>query len=80
MPPLVNLTLYNQIQDSTDSGMTAFKFLSSGNVVTTILFSASLQNLWGLIRAMQFIVLMFLIKVPLPAHAFKFFVGCAAIA
>jgi hypothetical protein len=39
-----------------------------------------MQQLWGMIRAMQMIVTEFLIRVPTPGHTFVFFQGCMKIA
>jgi hypothetical protein len=39
-----------------------------------------MQQLWGMIRAMQVIVTEMLIEVPTPAHTFVFFQGCMKVA
>lgn len=38
--------------------------------------AGSMQMLWGMIRAMQTIILAVLVKIPLPGHAFLFMQGC----
>ena len=68
------------IDSSTKGGSLMVQFMSSGNFITSLLLGGSMQQLWGLIRAMQFLILGFLIRVPLPGHAFKFFEGCAQVA
>lgn len=62
--------------ERSSEGVTA---IASTNFIITLLMGGSLQKLWELIRAMQFIILSFLIRVPLSANAFAFFEGIASI-
>lgn len=39
-----------------------------------------MQQLWGMIRAMQIILLQTLIEIPFPAYTFMFFQGCLMFA
>ena len=68
------------IEGVTDNGNSLLTAISSSNFFISILLGGSLQQLWGLIRSMQFMILMLLIRVPLAGHAFKFFEGCSIIA
>ena len=45
----------------------------SGNIVVSLLLKGSLQSVWGMIRALQQIVLICLIQMPMPALLFIFF-------
>ena len=69
-----------QLNTVTDGGGIIVNMLSSGNFLVSIILGGSMQQLWGLIRSMQFLILGFLIRIPLPGHAYKFFEGCALIA
>lgn len=69
-----------KIEGATDKGGSLMTALSSGNFFVSLLLGGSLQQLWGLIRSMQFMILCLLIRVPLAGHAFKFFDGCSVIA
>ena len=42
--------------------------------------AGSMQQLWGMIRAMQIIILAGLIEIPMPAHALVFMKGCMSFA
>jgi len=39
-----------------------------------------MQQLWGMIRSMQLLILCAVVKVSLPAHTFMFFQGCMEFA
>ena len=52
------------------------KAVSSSNFFVKLLLKGSMQQLWGMIRAMQMIVLSAIIKVSYPAHTAMFFQGC----
>jgi hypothetical protein len=54
--------------------------LAGGNFLVGVLVGGSMQQLWGMIRAMQYIILCFLIRVPTPGHTHGFFEGCASFA
>lgn len=54
--------------------------VSSGNFVLSLILGGSMQQLWGMIRALQMIVLSALIRTPLPSHCFIFFQGCMMFA
>ena len=80
IPPQINSDLVNKLQEASNKGSSLLTFLSSGNFVISLILGGSLQQLWSLIRSLQFIILTILIRVPLAGHAFKFFEGCAEIA
>ena len=48
---------------------------TSSNGLLMLIIGGSMEKMFGLIRAMQMIVLSNLIKIPLPIHAFLFMVG-----
>jgi hypothetical protein len=69
LPPMVeNEEVVEQLNESTDTLETVTNFLSSSNFVTSMLLGGSMQELYGLIRAMQLIILMNLMAIPFPAH------------
>ena len=68
------------ISTSTKRGGAVLNFLSTGNFALSIIMGGSMQQLWGMIRAMQMIVLGALVRVPTPAHTFLFFTGCMIFA
>jgi len=61
------------IENQVESAGTALSFLSSGNFVITLLMAGSLQQLWGMIRALQMVILICLVKIEIPAHTLVFF-------
>jgi hypothetical protein len=80
LPPIINAELAKSLTTTTEAGGSMVNSMSSGNFVLSLVMGGSMQQLWGMIRAMQFIILCFLIKVPTPGHTHKFFEGCAAFA
>jgi hypothetical protein len=54
--------------------------ISSGNFAISLAFGSSMQQLWGMIRALQMIVLCHLVRVPTPSIAYMFFSGCMLFA
>ena len=80
MPPLIDIETAAAIDAQTASAETAVSAMSFGNFIIQLLLNGSLSQLFGMIRAMQFIVLSFLIRIPTPATTFRFFQGCATIA
>jgi hypothetical protein len=61
------------ITQTTDTGGGLMNFMSSGNFLVSIILGGSMEHLWGMIRAMQMIVLSVLVHIRLPAHTFLFF-------
>jgi hypothetical protein len=53
---------------------------SGANFLVSLMLGGSMQQLWGMIRAMQMIILIALIKTPQPAHTFTFLKGCMMFA
>ena len=80
IPPIIDEGMSQNLESSTAAGGDLVTALSSGNFIISLIMGGSMQQLWGMIRAMQFIILTYLVKVPTPAHTFKFFQGCAVFA
>ena len=80
IPPLIDPDYAKTIANTTDIAGDVINQLSVSNFVLQLLMNGSLQQLFGMIRALQLIVLSFLIRVPTPAITFSFFQGCAIIA
>lgn len=49
-------------------------------MIVTLLINGSMQQLFGMIRALQMIVIQGLIRIPLPGHTLEFFKGCMIFA
>jgi hypothetical protein len=47
--------------------------MTTGNFFVSLLLGGSMEQLWGMIRALQMIVLSTLIDMPMPALTLKFF-------
>jgi hypothetical protein len=76
MPPIVsNIETIESIKESTDMVSKITTFLSSANFGVGMILGGSMQQLYGLIRSMQLILLSFLSDVAYPAHAYVFFQG-----
>ena len=74
LPPITtDLGTVESIQGSTDVVSTVTTFLSSANFLVGIILGGSMQQLYGLIRAMQMILLSMLADVSFPAPTFIFF-------
>ena len=80
IPPIIDAGLSESLGSTTSAGGDQVTAMSSGNFIISLIMGGSMQQLWGMIRAMQFIILTFLVRVPTPAHTFKFFAGCAVFA
>jgi hypothetical protein len=68
------------IASTTDTGGSLVNVMSSGNVFVTVLLGGTMQELWGMIRAMQMIVLSILAEIQLPVHTFLFYQESLVIA
>jgi len=81
LPPIVaNPLVSGAIAGSAATGTTILNFLSTGNFFVGIILGGSMQQLWGMIRAMQMIILCAVIQVSFPAHTFMFFQACMLFA
>ena len=65
---------------TTDTLGNAINFISSGNFVTKLMIRGSMNELWGMIRALQYIVLLTLVNVTFPPEALLFFKGAIVFA
>lgn len=50
--------------------------VTTSNFIITLLMACSMQQLWGMIRAMQTIILAVLVQIPMPGHTLIFMQGC----
>lgn len=73
-PQTTDKEMVKQIDDSIETGGQIADSLSGGNIVIAILVGATMQQLWGLVRNIQLVIFAGLIRTPLPAHTFIFFV------
>ena len=81
VPPMIaDEKAAENIDGATDTAGSVTNSVSTGNFVLSLVLGGSMQQLWGMIRALQMIVLSALIRVPLPAHCFMFFQGCMMFA
>ena len=79
-PPIISKEDAENIISATEDAGSILNFFSSSNFVISLLMGGSMQQLFGMIRALQMIVLTALIRVPTPAHSFIFFAGCMLFA
>jgi len=68
------------IKSSTKNGGALLNFLSTGNFFIALILGGSMQQLFGMIRAMQMLILPGMSSVPIPSHSLIFFSACAIIA
>ena len=66
--------------DAVDALKGSISAAMSGNFIVGILLSASLQSLWGMLRAMQIITFVSMVDVMMPVHFNLFFTGAVLIA
>jgi len=64
------------VAGSTDQAGASVNMMTTGNFFVSLLLGGSMEHLWGMIRALQMIVLSTLIDMPMPALTLKFFQGC----
>ena len=81
IPPIIDdPKAANQIEDTTEQGGSVMTSISSGNFVISLILGGSMQQLWGMIRALQMIILTARVRTPIPAATFMFFQGCMMFA
>ena len=81
VPPIIDdPEAAKNIEDTTESGGSVMNSISSGNFVISLILGGSMQQLWGMIRALQMIILSALVRTPIPAVTFMFFQGCMMFA
>ena len=81
LPPIIaDPLIAGGIKGATKNSKTALNFLSTGNFFVGLILGGSMQQLWGMIRAMQMIILCAVVKVSFPAHTYLFFQGCMLFA
>ena len=81
VPPIIgDPEAAKQIEDTTEQGGSVMNSISSGNFVISLILGGSMQQLWGMIRALQMIILTALVRTPIPAATFMFFQGCMMFA
>ena len=77
---MANLATAEAIEQQADTMTKVTNIISGGNLVTSLVLGGSMQYLWGMIRAMQIITMLSLIKVNMPAYARLFFAGAIMFA
>jgi len=56
-PQITDAEVADSLKDSADTGGQILNILSSGNVILSLVLGGSMEHLWGMIRAMQLIIL-----------------------
>jgi len=80
-PPMIrDAEQAEDISSTTETGGFLVNLMSSGNIFVSVILGGSMQHLWGMIRALQMIILSVLVQIQLPAHTFTFFLGCIMFA
>ena len=80
VPPIVEEETAEKVTTTTDAGGSLLDLVSSSNFAVSLILGGSMQQLWGMIRALQTIVICQLVRVPTPSIAFAFFTGCMLFA
>jgi len=61
------------ISSTTENGGAVVNFMSTGNFLVSIILGGSMAHLWGMIRALQMVILTVLVQIQIPSHTFIFF-------
>ena len=81
LPPLIDdPDAAEELRNSSEGALTWVDSLTQGNFVLAIVVGSSMQELWGMIRALQMIALAALIKVNIPTHMHIYLMICIAFA
>jgi len=81
MPPLViDPDQAQMIMDTAETTGSIMTYTSSANFLLALIIGGSMQKLWGMLRALQTIILLALVRVPTPVHTFLFFQACILFA
>lgn len=54
--------------------------VGQGNFFLTLIMGGSMQQLWGMIRTLQMVILVALVEIRQPPHTFVFFKACLEVA
>lgn len=73
IPPQISKEDAEKVDKMAKTSEYSVMAVSSGNFFLSFLVSASLQHMWGMLRAMQYMTLSMLVRVPLPPHDVVFF-------
>lgn len=68
------------IQSAGSNTGAAISAMKSSNFFLMLILNGSMQQLWGMIRALQMVIFYCLLKIPMPAHTFQFFEVCMLFA
>ena len=80
IPPQISKVTKETIDTITKSSADIMIATASTNFIVSLLLQGSMQQLFGMIRAMQVIVFTILIKIPMSGTAYVFFEGCLMFA
>jgi hypothetical protein len=73
VPPIVDKNLGLSLKSGARKGGLVINSVGSGNFVLQMALGGSMQQLWGMIRTLQMMILIALVKIPQPPHTFVFF-------
>ena len=79
-PIIVDQKLADSIKDHADTATAILNIFNSGNFLLMLILGGSMQEIWGMIRAVQMIVLSVLVDVTFPINLFIFLQVCIAFA
>ena len=81
LPPVVaDKAEAEQIEESANTGTKVLDALNSGNFFLMLVLKGSMEQLWGMIRAIQMIVLSALVALNLPTNLFIYLQICIVFA
>jgi hypothetical protein len=81
VPPIIaDQKLADSIKDHADTATAILNIFNSGNFLLMLILGGSMQEIWGMIRAVQMIVLSVLVDVTFPINLFIFLQVCIAFA
>ena len=80
LPPIVNEETQKQLSSSTKNVGASVNTVGAGNLVINVLMNGSMQQLFGMIRVIQVIILTALMNIVFPPNAAAFFQGAISFA
>lgn len=79
-PMILDKETAESLNSMTENGGAMTEMFSLGNFIISILIGGSLQQLWGMIRALQMVVLVSLVDINFPWHARLFLESSVSVA
>jgi hypothetical protein len=68
------------MEESAKSSILTVTLFTTSNFLLRLIIGGSMQELWGMIRALQMILISIIVDVPIPPIAYIFFLICLEFA